>query len=102
MTLHAAFTYTKHNFPLATIDEAPSLNYIRHVNQASAYFVLHWPDLCKANADAQIQYKVEGRVQGVNFRSFTQKQARSIGITGFVTNASDGSVSICPQRTPLS
>ncbi|KAG9389302.1 Acylphosphatase [Pyrenophora tritici-repentis] len=44
----------------------------------------------------RIQYKVEGRVQGVNFRSFTQKQARSIGITGFVTNASDGSVSICP------
>ncbi|CAA9957306.1 hypothetical protein CFE70_000870 [Pyrenophora teres f. teres 0-1] len=40
----------------------------------------------------RIQYKVEGRVQGVNFRSFTQKQARSIGITGFVTNASDGSV----------
>ncbi|KAI0587232.1 Acylphosphatase [Pyrenophora tritici-repentis] len=42
----------------------------------------------------RIQYKVEGRVQGVNFRSFTQKQARSIGITGFVTNASDGSDSL--------
>ncbi|KAI5379989.1 hypothetical protein J4E82_001062 [Alternaria postmessia] len=41
---------------------------------------------------AQIQYKVEGQVQGVNFRSFTQKQAKSIGVTGFVTNASDGSV----------
>ncbi|KAL1794061.1 hypothetical protein ACET3X_007482 [Alternaria dauci] len=40
----------------------------------------------------RIQYKVEGRVQGVNFRSFTQKQAKSIGVTGFVTNASDGSV----------
>jgi acylphosphatase len=25
-------------------------------------------------------------------RSFTQKQAKSIGVTGFVTNASDGSV----------
>lgn len=31
-------------------------------------------------------------MQGVNFRSFTQKQAKSIGVTGFVTNASDGSV----------
>ncbi|RYN19031.1 hypothetical protein AA0113_g12705 [Alternaria arborescens] len=40
----------------------------------------------------RIQYKVEGEVQGVNFRSFTQKQAKSIGVTGFVTNASDGSV----------
>ena len=41
---------------------------------------------------AQISFKVEGEVQGVNFRSFTQKQAKSIGITGFVTNSSDGSV----------
>jgi acylphosphatase len=41
----------------------------------------------------QISYKVEGEVQGVNFRSFTQKQAKSIGVTGFVTNSSDGSVS---------
>ncbi|KAI4931415.1 hypothetical protein J4E85_004008 [Alternaria conjuncta] len=40
----------------------------------------------------RIQYKVEGEVQGVNFRSFTQKQAKSLGVTGFVTNASDGSV----------
>ncbi|KAH3919828.1 acylphosphatase [Parastagonospora nodorum] len=40
----------------------------------------------------RISYTVKGEVQGVNFRSFTQKQARSIGVTGFVTNASDGSV----------
>lgn len=31
-------------------------------------------------------------VQGVNFRSFTVKQAKSLGITGHVQNASDGSV----------
>ncbi|KAF2659496.1 Acylphosphatase [Lophiostoma macrostomum CBS 122681] len=43
-------------------------------------------------SDKRISYKVEGEVQGVNFRSFTQKQAKSIGITGFVTNASDGTV----------
>lgn len=33
-------------------------------------------------------------------RSFTQKQAKSIGVTGFVTNASDGTVSAfgpCPH-----
>ncbi|EOA85176.1 uncharacterized protein SETTUDRAFT_91849, partial [Exserohilum turcica Et28A] len=40
----------------------------------------------------QIRYTVHGQVQGVNFRSFTQKQARSLGVTGFVTNASDGTV----------
>ncbi|KAL6707873.1 hypothetical protein ACN47E_003773 [Coniothyrium glycines] len=40
----------------------------------------------------RISFKVDGEVQGVNFRSFTQKQARSIGITGFVSNVSDGTV----------
>ncbi|KAH7410358.1 Acylphosphatase-like domain-containing protein [Phaeosphaeria sp. MPI-PUGE-AT-0046c] len=40
----------------------------------------------------RISYKVQGEVQGVNFRSFTQKQAKSIRVTGFVTNVSDGSV----------
>ncbi|KAF2819531.1 Acylphosphatase [Ophiobolus disseminans] len=40
----------------------------------------------------RISYKVDGEVQGVNFRSFTQKQAKSIGLTGFVTNVSDGTV----------
>ncbi|KAF1832421.1 Acylphosphatase [Decorospora gaudefroyi] len=40
----------------------------------------------------RISYQVGGEVQGVNFRSFTQKQAKSIGITGFVSNASDGTV----------
>ncbi|KAI4722367.1 hypothetical protein E4T48_01373 [Aureobasidium sp. EXF-10727] len=41
---------------------------------------------------SQISFKVEGEVQGVNFRSFTVKQAKSLGITGHVQNASDGSV----------
>ncbi|KAF2134364.1 Acylphosphatase [Dothidotthia symphoricarpi CBS 119687] len=40
----------------------------------------------------RISYTVKGEVQGVNFRNFTQKQAKSIGVTGYVTNASDGSV----------
>ncbi|OCK83705.1 Acylphosphatase [Lepidopterella palustris CBS 459.81] len=43
-------------------------------------------------ADKRISYKVGGKVQGVNFRKFTVKQAKRIGITGFVRNASDGSV----------
>lgn len=62
----------------------------------------------------QVAYKVEGVVQGVNFRyvpfkivsgsyisdlkrSFTVKQASSAGLTGFVKNDSDGSVSNIPR-----
>ncbi|KAF2635813.1 Acylphosphatase [Massarina eburnea CBS 473.64] len=43
-------------------------------------------------SDTRISFKVEGKVQGVCFRDFTSKQARSIGVTGYVTNASDGTV----------
>ncbi|KAI4803482.1 hypothetical protein E4T44_10166, partial [Aureobasidium sp. EXF-8845] len=39
-----------------------------------------------------ISFKVEGTVQGVNFRSFTVKQAKSLGITGNVQNENDGTV----------
>ncbi|KAH7350303.1 Acylphosphatase-like domain-containing protein [Pyrenochaeta sp. MPI-SDFR-AT-0127] len=40
----------------------------------------------------RISFKVSGEVQGVNFRSSTRRQAKSIGVTGWVTNASDGTV----------
>ncbi|KAK7187298.1 hypothetical protein DPSP01_011293 [Paraphaeosphaeria sporulosa] len=43
-------------------------------------------------ADKRISFKVDGEVQGVNFRSFTTKKAHSLGVTGFVTNVSDGTV----------
>jgi acylphosphatase len=36
--------------------------------------------------------RVTGDVQGVFFRVWTQDQARSLGVTGWVRNASDGSV----------
>ncbi|KAM0803516.1 Acylphosphatase-like domain-containing protein [Usnea florida] len=41
----------------------------------------------------RISYTVHGRVQGVNFRSFTQTKAKSLNLTGFVMNTSDDKVS---------
>lgn len=36
--------------------------------------------------------RVRGRVQGVYFRSDTRDRARSLGVSGWVRNAPDGSV----------
>ena len=38
--------------------------------------------------------RAEGRVQGVGFRFFVQSNAKSMGITGWVKNMSDGSVTM--------
>ena len=35
---------------------------------------------------------MRGQVQGVFFRAWTQQQARELGLSGWVRNASDGSV----------
>ncbi|CAF9902869.1 MAG: hypothetical protein ALECFALPRED_000052 [Alectoria fallacina] len=40
----------------------------------------------------RISYTVHGTVQGVNFRSFAQTKAKSLNLTGFVTNTSDNKV----------
>lgn len=36
--------------------------------------------------------KIFGRVQGVGFRYYTEREARKLGIAGFVQNKPDGSV----------
>ncbi len=38
---------------------------------------------------ASVQAMVYGRVQGVYFRAFTQRQARELGLTGYVRNLRD-------------
>ncbi len=50
--------------------------------------------------DKQIHIIVKGKVQGVYFRDYTQRQARKLGLKGTVRNISDGSVEIKGQGSP--
>lgn len=45
----------------------------------------------------QVQLTVRGRVQGVYFRASAQREARRLGITGWVKNRQDGSVDILAE-----
>ena len=40
----------------------------------------------------QLHAIVQGRVQGVGFRDFTQRRAAELGVTGWVRNQPDGTV----------
>jgi len=42
---------------------------------------------------------VEGNVQGVNFRYYTVRKARSLGLTGWVGNRRDGKVETIAEGT---
>ena len=42
-----------------------------------------------------IRFRVTGRVQGVGFRWWAEAQAQALGLSGFVRNEPDGSVSGC-------
>lgn len=41
---------------------------------------------------ARVRVKVRGRVQGVFFRAETRQRAASLGVSGWVRNADDGTV----------
>lgn len=43
--------------------------------------------------DTSIAFKVTGRVQGVGFRAFVRQTASQFGLSGWVKNNADGSVS---------
>lgn len=45
----------------------------------------------------RLHARVYGRVQGVNFRYYTQKEARTLGLTGWVANHFDGSVGVVAE-----
>jgi acylphosphatase len=50
----------------------------------------------------QVQLQVRGRVQGVFFRASTQREARRLGLSGWVKNRPDGSVEILAEGEELS
>jgi acylphosphatase len=45
-------------------------------------------------------YIIHGRVQGVGYRDFVQREARRLKITGYARNLDDGSVFVCAVGSP--
>ena len=56
-----------------------------------------------AGPPARLEAVVHGRVQGVGFRYFVLREARRLGLDGWVANESDGSVRVVAdgERAPL-
>jgi acylphosphatase len=49
---------------------------------------------------ARVYCIVHGRVQGVAFRASTQRQARSLDLTGWVRNCHNGTVEVLAEGAP--
>lgn len=50
-----------------------------------------------AEQPVRLHARVYGRVQGVNFRYHTQKEANTLGLGGWVANRPDGSVEVVAE-----
>ena len=48
-------------------------------------------------AGVRLHAIVHGRVQGVNFRYYTQRRAWDLGLTGYVRNVRDGTVKVVAE-----
>ena len=46
------------------------------------------------------RWLVRGRVQGVGYRYFTQREAAALAVTGWVRNMDDGRVEVFGQGSP--
>jgi acylphosphatase len=46
------------------------------------------------------RYIVRGRVQGVGFRWFVEREANSLGVTGWVRNNEDSTVEVLAMGSP--
>jgi acylphosphatase len=49
-----------------------------------------------------VEIFVSGRVQGVNYRVFTEQEANLLGLTGYVRNLPDGRVQVEAEGDPKS
>jgi len=47
----------------------------------------------------RVSVSVRGRVQGVSFRYYTQREALQLGLVGWVRNEQDGSVLVVAEGT---
>lgn len=47
-----------------------------------------------------MQCVITGKVQNVAYRAYAQDAADTLGITGWIKNADDGSVLLCAQGDP--
>jgi acylphosphatase len=52
-----------------------------------------------ATAKQARRFLVRGRVQGVGFRWFVEREAHMLGVAGWVRNNSDGAVEVLAQGT---
>ncbi|HEY1264438.1 MAG TPA: acylphosphatase [Terriglobales bacterium] len=52
------------------------------------------------NSNQARRFLVRGRVQGVGFRWFVEREAHILGIAGWVRNNADGTVEVLAQGTP--
>ncbi len=49
------------------------------------------------SAEARLEAIVRGVVQGVGFRFFVEREARSLGVVGYVRNRGDGSLEVVAE-----
>lgn len=55
----------------------------------------------KKTRSAARRYFIRGRVQGVGYRDFVQRNARAIGLVGYARNLDDGRVEVYATGTPV-